>query len=101
MIDVPREVPAGPVVLTFTPKSEVPAETGAESKLPPSYSVEEAIKIAGQRRHDPNRKPLSHYFGILSPDAYGDGVAYQRKLRDEWDQLLKLSWLDYRAQDIA
>ena len=84
MIDVPREVPAGPVVLTFTPKSGVPAETGAESKLPPSYSVEEAIKIAGQRRHDPNRKPLSHYFGILSPDAYGDGVAYQRKLRDEW-----------------
>ena len=55
-IDVPREVPAGPTILTFTPKAEVPS-----------------------------RKPLSHYFGILSPDTYGDGVAYQREMRDEWD----------------
>jgi hypothetical protein len=31
------------------------------------------------------RLPISHYFGILSPDTYGDGVAYQRSLRDEWD----------------
>jgi len=55
IIDVPREVPAGPVVLTFTPAS------------------------------GSNYKPISQYFGILSPDTYGDGVAYQRKLRDEWD----------------
>ncbi|GHV84536.1 hypothetical protein AGMMS50230_01440 [Spirochaetia bacterium] len=82
-INVPREVPAGPVVLTFTPKPEVPA--AADSNLLPSYSVEDAIQIAKQRRSDPNLKPLSHYFGILSPGTYGDGVAYQRKLRDEWD----------------
>ena len=54
-IEVPREVPAGPVILTFTPAS------------------------------DSERKPISRYFGILSPDTYGDGVAYQRKLRDEWN----------------
>ena len=55
-IDVPREVPEGPVILTFTP---APATS--------------------------NRKPISHFFGILSPETYGDGVAYQRKIRDEWD----------------
>ena len=55
-IDVPHEVPAGPVILTYTP-------TPATS----------------------NRKPISCFFGILSPETYGDGVAYQRKIRDEWD----------------
>ncbi|MCL2205240.1 MAG: hypothetical protein FWB82_01800 [Treponema sp.] len=55
-IDVPREVPAGRAILTFTP-------------APAAIS---------------DRKPISYYFGILSQEAYGDGVAYQRKLRDEW-----------------
>jgi len=61
-IDVPREVPAGRAILTFMPAS-------------------------GERVDDekPNRKPISAYFGILSPSAYGDGVEYQRNLRDEWD----------------
>jgi len=58
-IEVPREIPAGPVILTFKPAKE---------------------KIS-----DSKRKPISRYFGILSPGTYGDGVAYQRKLRDEWD----------------
>ena len=55
-IDVPHDVPAGKTILTFTP-------------LPAT----------------PNRKPISQYLGIISPDTYGDGVVYQRKLRDEWD----------------
>ena len=58
VIDVPPEVPAGKVILSFTPASAIP---------------------------DSNQKPISRYFGILSPETYGDGVAYQRKLRDEWD----------------
>jgi hypothetical protein len=61
-IDVPPEVPEGPVILTFTPASAHRAQTAP-----------------------PCRKPISAYFGILSPDTYGDGVAYQRNLRDEWD----------------
>jgi hypothetical protein len=61
-IDVPPEVPAGPVILTFTPASAQRAQTAP-----------------------PCRKPISAYFGIISPDTYGDGVAYQRNLRDEWD----------------
>ena len=55
IIDVPREIPAGRTIITFTPASES------------------------------DRKPISRYFGIVLPDTYGDGVAYQRKLRDEWD----------------
>ena len=54
-LDIPREVPVGRTIITFTP-------------VPP-----------------PKRKPISYYFGILSPDTYGDGVEYQRKLREEWD----------------
>jgi len=57
VIDVPREVPTGSVILTFTPR-EAPA-----------------VK----------KEPISRFFDILSPDTYGDGVAYQRKIRDEWD----------------
>jgi hypothetical protein len=60
-INIPREVPAGRAILTLTPASREPA----------------AAK--------PNRKPISTYFGILSPATYGDGMAYQRDIRDEWD----------------
>jgi len=59
-IDVPSEVPTGPVILTFTP-----------------------AKKSADRGSD--RKPISRFFGILSPNTYGDGVAYQRAIRDEWD----------------
>jgi hypothetical protein len=61
-IDVPREVPAGRVMITFTPASR--ERVGADGF---------------------SRKPISAYFGILSPATYGDGVAYQRNIRDEWD----------------
>jgi hypothetical protein len=61
-IDVPREIPAGPVILTFTTTPVKEVQTASTS-----------------------RKPISQFFGILSPGAYGDGVAYQRNLRDEWD----------------
>jgi len=61
-IDVPREVPVGRTIIAFTPASAHRAQT-----TPPC------------------RKPISAYFGILSPDTYGGGVAHQRSLRDEWD----------------
>jgi len=60
IIDVPPEVPAGKTIISFTPAMK--AQTASAK-----------------------RKPISEYFGILSPDTYGDGVAYQRNLRDEWD----------------
>jgi len=55
IINVPHEIPAGKTIITFTPEAK------------------------------PDRKPISRYLGILSPDTYGDGVNYQRKLREEWD----------------
>jgi len=57
VIDVPREVPAGRTILTFIPAPDQNASAGKS-----------------------NRKPISMYFGILSPGTYGDGVAYQRNL---------------------
>jgi len=61
-IDVPPEVPEGQAKIIFFPTSTQRTQTAP-----------------------PCRKPISAYFGIISPDTYGDGVAYQRSLRDEWD----------------
>jgi len=61
-IDVPREVPLGKTIIAFTP------------------AMNRSSDIAKS-----NRKPISRYFGILSPSTYGDGVIYQRNIRDEWD----------------
>jgi hypothetical protein len=58
-IDVPREVPEGRAILVFAPMKG---------------------QAAAQKRN-----PVLQFFNILSPDTYGDGVAYQRKIRDEWD----------------
>jgi len=78
-IEVPQTVPVGKTILSYTPVSvsqtaNVSLRTTAEAR-----QIEEA------KAANPNRKPISHYFGILSPETYGDPVAYQRKLRDEWD----------------
>ena len=75
-IEVPSDVPTGPVILSFTP-----ARISTQKSDP--CTVEGALQM--EKAADPNRKPISRYFGILSPNTYGDGVAYQRKIRDEWD----------------
>ena len=76
VIDVPREVPAGRAVLSYTPASAgvVPARTAAE-----------ALYLAAERAADPGRKPVSRHFGRRAGIFGGDGVAYQRAIRDEWD----------------
>ena len=77
-IDVPREVLAGRAGLTFTPATKPAIEKT-------NRTLEDALHRAAEKAADPNRRPLSHFFGILSPDTYGDGVAYQRAIRNEWD----------------
>ena len=78
VIDVPREVPEGRAILAFTP-----AEKPAVGKT--NRTLEDALRRASEKAADPNRRPLSHFLGILSPNTFGDGVAYQRAIRDEWD----------------
>ena len=56
-LEVPREVPTGRAIIAFTP-----AKTETQKKI-----------------------PISQFFGILSPNTYGNSVDYQRSLRDEWD----------------
>jgi hypothetical protein len=82
-LEVPKEVPTGTVILTFTPVAGAGQRSGV--KLPPSYSPEEALAIAVRHRSGQNRAPISRYFGILSSGTFGDGVQYQRQIRDEWD----------------
>jgi len=88
-IDVPREVPAGRAVITFTPApaKESIGRRSETAKLPGGIarSIEEALQLAEEKAKDPNRKPISRFFGILSQNTYGDGVTYQRAIRDEWD----------------
>ncbi|MDR0320713.1 MAG: hypothetical protein LBI28_04350 [Treponema sp.] len=81
-LEVPREVPAGRTILTFTP-----AHSHDTVRLPDgnARTIEEALQMAAEKLAAPNRKPISRHFGILSPNTFGDGVAYQRKIRDEWD----------------
>jgi len=67
---------------------EVPLEipTGTTARLELIWSSQkEAMNTAAGQLAATDRIPISRYFGILSPDTYGDGVAYQRKLRDEWN----------------
>jgi len=77
VIDVPREIPEGPVTLVYFPASVAAGET--------NRTLEDALRRAAEKAADPNRRPLSDFFGIISRDTYGDGVAYQRAIRDEWD----------------
>jgi hypothetical protein len=87
-IDVPREIPAGKTILTFTPafvqKSDQRHNTAPLTRG--SYStIAEALQAAAEKSADPNRKPISRLFGKHKGIFGGDGVAYQRAIRDEWD----------------
>ena len=75
-IDVPREIPAGRTIIAFTPTQK----SGGDPK-----TAEEALRMAVEQAADPNRKPISRLFGKHKGIFGGDGVAYQRAIRDEWD----------------
>jgi hypothetical protein len=75
-IDIPPEIPTGRTIIAFTP---VP-KPGSNPR-----TAEEALIMAKERASDPNRKPISRHFGKHKGIFGGDGVAYQRAIRDEWD----------------
>ncbi|MHC6202103.1 hypothetical protein ACYULU_02800 [Breznakiellaceae bacterium SP9] len=90
-IEIPSEIPAGKTMLTLTP---VPEQVSADTEPMEDFgdylarnspsTMEEALAEAERKFNDPNRKPLSSFLGTVK-GVYGDGVAYQRNLRDEWD----------------
>ncbi|MCL1992942.1 MAG: hypothetical protein FWG66_08345 [Spirochaetes bacterium] len=76
IIEQTIEIPASRQIILEVPP-EIPVGTTAQVKL----VCADPFTTAGAN----GRTPISQYFGIISPDTYGDGMAYQRKLRDEWD----------------
>ena len=75
-LEVPPEIPAGKAIIAFTPAPK-------SGSIP--RTAEEALTIAAELAADPNRKPISRHFGKHKGIFGGDGVAYQRAIRDEWD----------------
>ena len=75
-LKVPEEIPAGRVTITFT--AEDKENQRIRSMLNQYYQNTE--NTGGTKREPLSRCIASHpgFFG-------GNGVAYQRKLRDEWD----------------
>jgi hypothetical protein len=81
---VPETVPCGKqdVILDFP--TDPFAGLGAYLRANTPTTIEEAKKEAAAKLADPNRKPFSRHFGALK-GAFGDGMEYQRGLRDEWN----------------
>jgi hypothetical protein len=75
-LEVPPEIPAGRTIIAFTSASK----PGSNPR-----TAEEALTMAAERASDPNRKPISRHFGKHKGIFGGDGVAYQRAVRDEWN----------------
>jgi len=73
-IDVPPEVPAGKVVLTFIPASVYKDLDSAKTIWTANNSQPEELKIK-----------LKNLNGSLRESAFGgmDGVTYQRQVREE------------------
>ena len=84
--------------MTITQTVEIPADRRITLEVPPDIPTGSVARIelilsphkkvpdeAARQQSTNVRTPISQYFGFLSPNTYGDGVAYQRKLRNEWD----------------
>jgi hypothetical protein len=81
------EIPADyrPVVSADSDETLRQIEELKHNELPRPQTIEEAIKQAEVIAADPDRQPLSRLFGSHKGIFGGDGTAYQRKIRDEWD----------------
>jgi hypothetical protein len=76
VIEVPPEVPAGKVILTFTPAGVRETLKSAQEIWTYTHTHKEEIKAELQK--------LSGSFG---KNTFGglDGLSYQHKVREEWD----------------
>ena len=72
--------------MTITQTVEIPADRRITLDLPQELPIGRAkITVTPEAPHITNRAPISQFLGILSPNTYGDAIAYQRKLRNEWN----------------
>ena len=78
-IDVPQDVPVGKAILTFTPVST--------SSVNEDLEYAERVWAYNRTHHEEVKVKLQKLRGCLAENAFDglDGVAYQRKVRDEWD----------------
>jgi hypothetical protein len=88
-LDLPPEIPEGTVQveLTIQPAAEDKEMTDLKAYLEahPPESQEEIIGEAEARADAPNRRPFSRHFGSVPGAFNGDGLAYQRNIRAEWE----------------
>ncbi|MDR0300890.1 MAG: hypothetical protein LBI04_01090 [Treponema sp.] len=75
-VDVPPEVPVGKVILTFTPAAARKDLEYAKNLWAANHGHPEELKVKLENLH-----------GSVGENAFGglDGVAYQHKVRSEWD----------------
>jgi len=75
-VEVPQEVPAGKAILTYT---SVSTNDGIENAR--------RIRADNHTGADELRERLASLQGSLDKNAFGalDGVSYQLKVREEWD----------------
>jgi hypothetical protein len=99
VLDLPPNVPDGPVNMLLVFSREEPAEKPAapeddalrrvlSRKFPTIDELKaEAARKAAERQANPQGDPLLRYAGCLKDSGIfeGDAVAVQRKMRDEWD----------------
>lgn len=58
---------------------------GTIIKITKNSKAEETRKeLERLAQKDNVKKPLKDFFGQM-PDVYGDGLHYQKKMRNEWD----------------
>jgi hypothetical protein len=83
IIDVPRDIPAGKMILTFTPVSTPGSAEAA------SGTIEDAVREAERKAANPGHTPFFGLGGSLkdSPRFGGSGIAIQRELRAEWESV--------------
>ena len=73
-------------IMTVEQTIDIPVSRRVYLDLPPELPVGRAkITIIPEAIPTSNYPPISQYLGILSPNTFGDGVVYQRKLRGEWN----------------
>ena len=75
-LEVPPQIPLGKVILTFTPVSA--GENNEDSRL---------IRFNNHAGAEELKAKLRRIQGSLGNNTFGalDGVTYQRKVREEWD----------------